>query len=336
MTSGLIYLLGQETRDWEDTDGEAPFRQRRYAFYLSGANFPGTVVTYDIGKDSLTLWIPVREPFDVLWHGTLPSIAECAAEFDLDAVRDIKGLRPYLEETLDPLENPPTVYIPHEYMRPPLLSWERPSDGPSLQMDTKHLLPAMDLARAVKTPYEIAKIRKAVSISSEAHRLVQQNIKSLKSEAEVENMFIAKCRELGAKKQAYNVIAGSGPNAATLHYDSNNEDFGDRQLMVLDAGAEYECYASDVTRTFPLNGHFTNEAKKVYQIVAEMQDSCIAMIRPGASWAKISNKAKLVAYQGLLNIGILQPGRTGQKPDMNLVRAFFPHGLGHLVGLDTQ
>lgn len=322
--------------NWADSDTEAPFRQYRHAFYLSGADFPGVAVTYHVSKDDLILWIPIRKPQDVLWVGALPSIEECAAKSDVDSVRDIKDLQSYLEDTLHPQKDSPTVYVPSLYARPPPLSWERPADGLILQVDDTHLLPAVGLARAIKTPYEISQIRKAVDISSEAHRTVQKHIKSLKNEAEVENMFIAKCRELGAKKQAYNIIAGSGPNAATLHYGSNDEDFGDRQLIVLDAGCEFECYASDVTRTFPLNGQFTDEAKKIYQLVTDMQESSIAMIRPGANWAGISEKAKQVAYQGLLNIGIIQRGRVGDLPNSDITRAFFPHGLGHLVGLDTQ
>lgn len=306
------------------------------AFYLSGANFPGTAVTYDLSKDILTLWITVRKPAQIIWYGALPSVDECTARYDVDVVRDIQGLQAYLEDTLHPENNPPQLYILHKSQRPPPLKWERSCDQAVLRPDDTHLIPAMDLARSIKTSYEIAQIRKAVAISSEAHRTVQRHIKNLKSEADVENLFLAKCRQLGAKWQAYDVIAGSGPNAAVLHYDANDKPFGDSQLMVLDAGAEWECYASDVTRTFPLNGTFTNEAKKVYAVVAEMQDTCISMIRPGASWRTITLKAMDVALRGLLGIGLLQRGRAGEMPPRYTVGAFFMHGLGHLVGLDTH
>lgn len=191
-------------------------------------------------------------------------------------------------------------------------------------------------ARAVKTDYEVAQIREANRISSEAHRHVQERIKSMTSEAEVENAFLAKCRELGAKEQAYDIIAGSGPNTAILHYTGNDQDFGDRQLMLVDAGAEYKCYASDVTRTFPINGEFTPEAKKVYMIVEEMQETCIEMIEPGASWSSIVVKAIDIALWGLLGLGVLQHGPNGELPPRTIGAAFFPHGLGHLVGLDTH
>ncbi|CAN8097288.1 unnamed protein product [Discula destructiva] len=337
VTSGLVYLIGQNEQTWEDTDGDMPFRQRRFFFYLSGVNFPGrTAITYDIAKDYLTLWVPVRAPAKELWNGTVPSIEECAQNSDVDCVRNIEDINAYLKGLLDPQNHPPTVYVLHESERPPPLDWECPHDGLSLEPDTELLVPAMSRARAVKTAYEISQIQKAVDISSEAHCEVLKHIKNLKNEAQVESIFLSKCRELGAKQQAYAPIAGSGPNAGVLHYNANDQDFGDRQLMVLDAGAEFDCYASDVTRTFPLSGDFTKEAKEIYRIVLRMQDECIAMIRPGQSWVGVMLKAMEVAKQGLLNIGILHAGPSGQMPDVDAVRLFFPHGLGHLVGLDTH
>lgn len=284
----------------------------------------------------MILWIPIRQPQEEVWLGALPGVEECFAKSHVDFVKDIKELQAYLEDVLDASKRLPAVYITHASQRPPQLSWERPAEGITLRTDTTHLLSAMDSARAIKTPYEISRIRKAVDISSAAHRLVQKHIKSLVNEAQVENLFRFKCSELGAKNQAYNVIAGAGPNAATLHYDANSDAFGDHQLMVLDAGCEFECYASDVTRTIPLNGHFSNEAKKVYTLVAQMQDECIDMIKPEASWAQISAKAVQIAWQGLWNMGILQRGGAGDAPDPLVVRAFFMHGLGHLVGLDVH
>lgn len=311
--------------------------QPRSAFYLSGANFPGVVVTYDIGKDALKLWIPVRDPGAVIWYGALPSVQECAARFDVDAVENITGLKTYLEDALNPDRNdPPQLYILHRDQRPPPLKWECSCERTVLQPDDSHLQPAMDLARAVKSDFEVAQIRRAVDVSSRAHSAVQEKITSLASEADVENLFLFKCREQGAKVQAYSPIAGAGPNAAVLHYDANDRPFGDSQLLVLDAGAEWECYASDVTRTLPLNGAFTHEAKKVYGVVAEMQDTCISMIRPGASWRTITLRAMDIALKGLLSIGLLQLGRIGDKPPRLSVGAFFMHGLGHLVGLDTH
>lgn len=184
--------LGQE--DANIVTSEKPFRQRRYAFYLSGADFPGCAVTYDISKDTLTLWIPIRKPEQIIWFGALPSVEECAARYDVDFVKDITGLQSYLKSTLTPNT---TLYVLHESQTPP-----RPY-GPSSGFTVDHsaLQPAMDLSRAVKSQYEIGQIREANEISSEAHRYVQRHIKFLTSEAQVENLFIAKCRDVGAKRQ---------------------------------------------------------------------------------------------------------------------------------------
>lgn len=138
-----------------------PFRQRRFAYYLSGANFPGTAVTYDIAKDHLILWVPVRAPSKELWYGAIPSITECKENMEVDSVLDIAELKSYLSKILNPQNKPPTAYILHKNERPPPLDWERSGDGPSLEPDDKLLQSAMGRARTVKTPYEIAQIRKA-------------------------------------------------------------------------------------------------------------------------------------------------------------------------------
>lgn len=112
-------------------------------------------------------------------------------------------------------------------------------------IETSRLQGAMDAARVIKSPYEIKMIRKANDISSEAHVNVLRSLKKLKNESEIEAIFTATCIAKKAKQQAYSVIAGSGENASTLHYIANNEPLKNRQLVCLDAGCEWECYASD-------------------------------------------------------------------------------------------
>jgi Xaa-Pro dipeptidase len=101
-----------------------------------------------------------------------------------------------------------------------------------------------------------------------------------------------------------------------------------RQLVCLDAGAEWKCYASDVTRTFPISGEFTKEAKEIYDLVAEMQESCIAMIKPGVDFGIIAENSVKVAVDGLIKLGLLQNGASEELYLSGVWRAFFPHGLG--------
>ncbi len=153
------------------------------------------------------------------------------------------------------------------------------------------------------------------------------------------------------------MIAGSGANASTLHYGANDEPLAGRELVVLDAGAEWACYASDVTRTLPLppkaaapGGGGTGprpspEARAVYDLVLRMQRECVARVRPGVAFRDLQLHAARVAVEGLLELGIFRPppgspGGRGSVADeifaAGTVAAFFPHGLGHHVGLDVH
>lgn len=194
----------------------------------------------------------------------------------------------------------------------------------------------MNAARVIKTSYEIAAIRRANAVSSAAHRSVLTRLKRMSNEREIEALFRGYCLAVGAKKQAYALIAGSGPNAATLHYDSNNEPLAGRQFVVLDAGAEWNCYASDITRTLPIGGKFTTEGKAIYSIVEKMQETCISAVRPGLPYFRLQVHAMMVAVTELLKLGILKGGSAAEILARGTGAAFFPHGLGHHVGLEVH
>ncbi|EON98068.1 putative xaa-pro dipeptidase protein [Phaeoacremonium minimum UCRPA7] len=329
-STGLIYLPGEPTRAFEDSDVEVPFRQRRYFYYLSGANFPGCAVTYDIGNDLLTLWIPYVDPTQKLWHGSTPSIKDCLTSYEVDQVQYIANLEKYLYLTLGPTS---IMYVLNANQGPPPRT--RPGRGP-LHIDTNKLRPAIDAARVVKSDYEVAMIRKANAVSSAAHKMILQRMKSITNEREIEAVFTGFCIANGAK-QAYPVIAGSGPNAASLHYGANNEALEGRQLVVLDAGAEWDCYASDVTRTLPIGGKFASpEAEAVYAVVERMQTECVDRIKPGVVYYSLHLHAAMVAVVELLRLGILTGGTAREIFAAGTVAAFFPHGLGHHVGLEVH
>lgn len=288
-------------------------------------------MTYDIDRDYLTLWIPYIEPRQALWYGTVPSKAECKALYDVDEV-DFTGapLDKYLASTLTIHT---IMFVIRADQGPP--KRERGARGP-LHIDTNRLKPAMEAARVIKTDYEVAQIRKANVVSSDAHRHVLEHIKSLVNESQIETLFRSRCSWLGTKEQSYDPIAGSGPNAATLHYGANNQSLAGRELVVLDAGAEWKCYASDVTRTFPVSGKFSPEAAAIYAIVERMQEECIAKIKPGLVFYKLHLHATMVATEGLLKLGILQNGSVQEIFAAGTAAGFFPHGLGHHVGLEVH
>ena len=310
---------------------------------MSGANFPGCAVTYDIGADNLTLWIPYTPPSLVLWFGTTPTPDECLAKSDLDNVKYIADLPKYLNSTL---EEAGSLFVLRAEQIPKSLGLGLLK--PSIKIDTSALLPAMTEARVVKSHYEVSMIRRANDISSAAHRAVCEGFRRYANECEVEAAFLQGCVAENAHMQSYPVIAGSGPNAATLHYDANDEPLADRQLLVLDAGAEWQCYASDITRTLPIGGRFTKEGRAIHDVVTRMQDECIGMIAPGTGFRDMHLHAHRVATEELLKLGILRGGGGGSRVKKTVAEvveevlatglssAFFPHGLGHHVGLEVH
>ncbi|KAH7308185.1 putative Xaa-Pro aminopeptidase [Stachybotrys elegans] len=327
--NGIIYLPGEPTRLYEDSDMGPAFRQRKYFYYITGVNFPDCAVTFELATDRLTLWIPFVEPRQILWFGSTPDASRAMELYDVDEVRYTSQLPKFLHANLGP--SSPTLYILHPNQAPHVATLPRGS----YRVDFLSLQPAMDRARVVKTDYEVDLIRHANAISSAAHRRVAVNLLDMENESDIEAAFQSICTTRGARDQAYAIIAGAGPNASTLHYDANNQPLEGKQLVVVDAGCEWKCYASDITRTLPIGGTFSTEGAAIYKLVERMQDECIAAIRPGTLYFQLHLKAAAIAIEGLLKLGILR-GDVHDIAQAGTVSAFFPHGLGHHVGLEVH
>ncbi|KAL2064094.1 hypothetical protein VTL71DRAFT_4588 [Oculimacula yallundae] len=320
---GLLYLEGQKTRMIEDNDGEAPFRQRRYFYYLTGCQLADSYFTYDIETEKSTLFIPPIEPESVIWSGLPLSVDEALSTYDVDAVRttnEVAAALAHPGSTVWAIENQVSDHIT-------LLEFN--------EKDFALLKEAIEECRVIKDEYEIALTRKANDISTIAHTAVLKAVKTATNERELEALFIQKCIANGAREQAYHSIVASGTAGATLHYVNNAQPLEGKLNLLLDAGGEYNCYASDITRAFPINGKFTTESRAIYDIVLKMQLVCIEMLKEGVVWDDVHLKAHEIAIEGLLELGILQ----GAKEDILKTRtsvAFFPHGLGHYLGMDTH
>jgi len=315
---GLIYLAGQPARNNEDSDMPAPFRQRRYFYYLTGCDEPSCHMTYDIRNDTLSLFIQRIDPRRVIWNGRGSTLAEAYERYDIDKVY-------YVDELVDVIRDWSTynggrrseIYVLHEGQLPQVPIRHA-------YIDSEALKPAMNAARMIKDEHEISLIRKANKISSKAHEKVLASILEFRNEAQVEGLFMDVCISHQAKQQAYDPIAASGPNAGTLHYDANNEDFEDRQLMCLDAGCEFKLYASDITRTFPLAESWpTAEAENIYKLVERMQESCIERLAPGVRYLDLHILAHQIAIDGLLKLGILHNGTKKRFMPRVLVKLSF-------------
>jgi len=323
--SGVLYLEGQKTRMIEDNDESMPFRQRRFFYYLTGCAVPDCYFTYDIETDKSTLFIPPVETESVIWSGLPLSEDEALSLYDVDQVLTTDQVasalaHPHSSSAIWAIANQVSDHIT-------FLEFN--------EKDFSLLKLAIEECRAIKDEYEVALTRQANAISTIAHTAVLKAVKHANNERELEALFIEKSISNGAREQAYHSIVASGTAAATLHYVKNYEPLKGKLNLLLDAGAEYSCYASDITRTFPINGKFSPESRAIYDIVLQMQHVCTIMLKEGVIWDDVHLKAHEIAIEGLLKLGILQ----GSKEDILKTRtsvAFFPHGLGHYLGMDTH
>jgi len=308
----------------------APVRQRRPFFYFSGCSLTDSYATYHIASKKLTLYIPPTDPASVLWSGLPLSPEQAKDRFDVDRVLTTSELdREIRSFSATPAQ--PIFIIPTQVSRDVIT---RQQVAGSVQAEI--LKEAVDECRVTKDEYEIALIKRANLISERAHHAAMAAVKTAKNERELMAVFTQQCIASGAPTQAYSGIFGSGRAAATLHYVHNDQPLGGKLNLLLDAGAEQDSYASDVTRTFPISGEFSKESRQIYDIVLKMQKDCLAQCRAGKNWDEVHVLAHRVAIEGLLEIGVLKGGSVEEILRARTSCAFLPHGLGHYLGMDTH
>ncbi|KAJ5143105.1 uncharacterized protein N7515_001892 [Penicillium bovifimosum] len=333
--AGAIYLEAQKTRLIEDSDEDMPFRQRRPFFYLTGCLLPNAAVVYDVVADQLTLFIPPIDPESVIWSGLPLSPEEAAKLYDVDRVLFTSDINSTLASIASAHNGQTTAFAIAEQF----------SDGTSFQgfakTNTTSLKTAIEDTRVVKDAYEVALLRKANEISTKAHIAAIQAAKTATNEREIEAAIIGTCIANGCREQSYHPIVAGGEGGATLHYVRNDVDLVDpvtkqrKNNVLIDAGGEYQTYCADITRVIPLNGRFAPETRQIYEIVLQMQTECIAMLKEGVNWDDVHALAHRIAIRGLLKLGILR-GSEDELFEKRVSVAFFPHGLGHYLGMDTH
>ena len=300
-------------------------------YYITGVDIADCDVTYEIGTSTLILWIPRIEPREALYFGTIPGPQELKRLHDVDDVRYSDHLNDYVRNRCVNQ----TIYLLHNEGRYRSTRLAPTFQQAMTRVDSTSLKPAMDRARLHKDAHEIALIRRACQISAIGHRIIAQRLLTCSNEREIHALFTGSCIAHAAPAMAYDVIAGAGVNASTLHYNQNNTDLEGNDVVLVDAGCEYKGYASDITRTLPLRGKFEGKAKAIYDIVEEMQEACIAAAKVGKYYYELQVLAADIALDGLLKLGILKGDRETIRWQ-GTVAAFFPHGLGHHVGLEVH
>ncbi len=339
---GNVAIIASTPVKFRNNDVEFPYRQESDFYYLTGFNEPEALAVFMPGRKQGQFVLFCRE-FDetkALWTGMYAG---------LDGARDLYGADDAFpigdtDEILPGmLENKERVY--YAMGRDPeldqnIMDWVNQLRGrarsgihaPIEFISLEHLLHDM---RLYKSPAEIRLMRKAVDISAKAHiramSVCRQGLFEYQIEAELAHEF----QRNGARWWAYPSIVAGGINACILHYTDNSEELNSGDLLLIDAGAEYENYAADITRTFPVSGRFNECQRAIYQLVLDAQLSAIEKVRAGNHWNDPHSAAVKVIAQGLLDLGLLK-GRVASIIKNEAYKKFYMHRTGHWLGMDVH
>ena len=323
-------------------DTEYEYRQNSDFFYLTGFNEPEAVLVMAPGRQSerSVLFLRPRDRAAEIWTGKRLGVEGALAELGVEAAYPISELAERLPELL---VGAPTLYYDlglDEPMDRTILSSvkearhrvRRGGAAPLSFVTPGTLLHEMRLR---KTPEELAIMRRAAAASRAGHEAGMRATRPGLSEFELEAVIEYQYRLAGAQEVAYTSIVAGGHNATILHYTSNRDTLRDGELVLVDSGAEVDLYASDVTRTWPVNGRFSAEQRAIYEIVLAAQRDAIDQVRAGRPYIAYHDAAVRTLTQGLVDIGLLT-GSIDTLIETNAFAEFYPHRTGHYLGIDVH
>ncbi|MEP6912314.1 MAG: Xaa-Pro aminopeptidase [bacterium] len=322
-------------------DTQYRFRQDSDFYYLTGFEEPEAIAVIAPGREEkYTLFVRPRDLEQEIWVGRRAGVEGAKSEFGAHESFPIAEFDEKLHDILDGAEN---LYyrlgvnteldnrIIRKIAEMRALN-RKPVHPPRTIIDPATIVHEM---RVLKSPEEIELMQKAADIAAEAHveamKTVKPGMKEYEVEAQIEQVF----RRRGAAGPSYTSIIGAGPNATVLHYINNDGELRDGELLLIDAGAEYKGYASDITRTFPINGRYTQGQREIYDLVLETQMSCVEMVRPGTTHDELKQHSVEMLTEGMVRLGLLK-GKPANLIKEEKYKQFYMHGLGHLLGIDVH
>ncbi len=303
------------------------FRQENHFMYLSGLETPNAVlVILPEGspiEERTLLFLPRRSRTAQVFDGPAPEPDErTRREVEVDSVRDRRELNEFFKEVLayhpKVLANRPARTTLPELLR-----------QLEVEAQISPIETAMASMRVVKSPAELALIRRSAQISAEAHQALARLVAPGVYEYELEGVLLETYRRNGAEREAYPPIIGSGPNALILHYNANKRQMQAGELVLVDAGAEYSYYAADITRTYPVSGKFTPRQRELYNAVLDAMELAEREAKPGITLRQLHNKV----VEFFRNHPLRAKDENGEERTLD---TFFVHGLSHMVGMDVH
>jgi Xaa-Pro aminopeptidase len=328
-----------------NSDAHYPYRHDSYFYYLSGFTEPEAVIVLVAGdKPQSILFCREKNLEREIWDGFRYGPDAARNAFGFDAAYPIAALDEQMPKLIG--DTPALFYAlaSDPALDTQVQSWLKKVRaqtragivGPSTAHDVHVLLNEM---RLFKSPEEAGVMRRAAQISAAAHARAMRTTAPGQHEYQVEAELLHEFRRNGSEFPAYTSIVAAGANACVLHYRAGNAVLNDGDLVLIDAGCELDSYASDITRTFPVNGVFSPAQKTLYEIVLAAQAAAIAEIRPGKRFMDGHDAAVKTLAQGMLDTGLLDKNKVGTVEDViekGAYRQFYMHRTGHWIGMDVH
>jgi len=339
-SAALIFAAPEVTRS---NDSEYPYRQHSDFWYFTGFNEPEAVLVLIKSDDThnhSVLFNRVRDLTAEIWFGRRLGQQAAPAKLGVDRALAWGEIDEQLYQLLNGLD---TVYhaqgeygFADEIVFAALDKLRKGSRqnlrAPASITDWRPLVHDM---RLFKSAEELTLMRRAGEISASGHTRAMQTCRPGMFEFQLEGEIHHEFNRHGARYPSYNTIVGGGENGCILHYTENESPLRDGDLVLIDAGCEYQGYAGDITRTFPVNGKFTPAQREIYDIVLESLETALTLYRPGTSIQEVTGEVVRIMIRGLVKLGILQ-GEVDQLIADSAHRPFFMHGLSHWLGLDVH
>lgn len=341
MEDGSVAIIPAAHEKTRSYDTEYKFRQDSDFWYLTGFPEPDAIaVITKNSKKPYTLYVRPRDPLMETWFGRRQGVEGAVKNFGVDKAVSVEKFGGDLAKLLNgheklyyrfavdtELDQKILHYLTEQRVRRLKAAYP-----PHTIIDPTPIIGEM---RLHKSEREVALMQKAANIAAEAHILAMKKVKPGMNEGQVEAMMEAYMKDNGASGVAYNSIIGGGDNATILHYVENNMPLKDGDLILIDAGAEYHGYASDITRTFPVNGKFTPAQREVYDVVLDVQRKCIEFTVVGNTHLQRQEYSIELLTEGMKKLGLLK-GKTQDLIKKKAYLKYYMHGVGHWLGLDVH
>ncbi len=336
-----VAVLSTATMQRRSNDTEYPFRPNSDFYYLTGFEEDNSVVVLCKKGDEhkTVLFVQEKVPEMELWTGARLGVDAAKDSFDFDEVYGMESFEEQIKVLLKeqmllyfPLFDENRVYTQVKAAANTMLHTRGVNRSPRTFSDITKLTQQM---RLIKSEEEIALIKEALVVTQKAHHqamnVCQPEMLEYQLQAEYEYVF----KKEGAYSDAYTTIIAGGNSANTLHYIKNDQRLKDGELVLVDAGCEFGFYASDITRTYPISGIFTPAQKELYSMVLAVQLKIIAAIKPGGSKKALQALSERLLTEEMVSLGILE-GHVKELMDAKTHKKYYPHGIGHWMGLDVH